>query len=320
MNLAVKNCMNIAITLNCDCQCKHCYIDSLENGDSNDLDVSYWKKALKFYSENGLKEVSIHGGEPILYENIGDILLYAHKLGLKTSIISNLIHLDDDLIDILKRTSTYVLTSLDGPESNYLKFRGTDKFGVILKKVNKLLKNNIKVHPIFIVHKKNFLDLSWITNYSLFNNIPVVTLSPIQPIGRADNLKEYILSNEDLYVVINKIIELNEKYKGKVNFVTQSLYRPEDLNNYVEDEDKLKEYNDKFLNILNDGSIIADFDLPNQKEYSLGNIVGNPKNLNKKTYNNYKKLLNKVYKIGLKKLKDNKSINWLEEVQIVAKK
>ncbi len=317
MNLTGKEFLNIAITLECDCKCKHCYIDSFEGIYDKDLGLQTWKEIFDLFVNYGGREVCFHGGEPLLYENIGEIVYYAWRRGLKTSIISNLINLDRSLIEIFKKTQTYILTSLNGPRENYFQFRGLDKLDLIIENIDLLRKNDLSVHPIHIVHGKNYSDLSWIADFCNSREIKVATLSPLQPIGRAAEIKDYWLSPEELGEFIDTFAQLNRENK-KVKFVTQSIFKPGDLESFTAQEKFLKTYNNCYLNILNDGSILPDFDLPEMRNFSLGNITGSPLKLNQKNEKAYRETLDKAFKWGKTKLRRGVPINWTEEVQIAA--
>jgi len=318
LNLFGKEILNIAITLECDCQCKHCYIESFEGISDKDLGLKTWKEIIDLFVNNGGREVCFHGGEPLLYENIGKIVYYAWQRGLETSIISNLINLDHSLIEVFKETQTYILTSLDGPRENYFQFRGLDKLDLIIENIDLLRKNGLSVHPIHIVHGKNYSDLSWITEFCNSREIKVATLSPLQPIGRAAQLKDYWLSPEELGEFIDIFTQLNKENK-RVKFVTQSIFKPGDLGSFTAQENYLKTYNDRYLNIFNDGSILPDFDLPDMRNFSLGNITEIPLKINQKKEKAYRETLDKAFIRGKSKLQKGIPINWIEEVQIAAK-
>ncbi|MCK4259981.1 MAG: radical SAM protein [Halanaerobiales bacterium] len=101
MKIDFREKMGVLVTLSCDCKCKHCYIDSQPVGSTTELALNVWKEILDNYKKRGGKELSLHGGEPLLYKDIDALLLYAHKIGLQTSLITNTLYLDDLLIKVL---------------------------------------------------------------------------------------------------------------------------------------------------------------------------------------------------------------------------
>ncbi|QVK20585.1 radical SAM protein [Mycoplasmatota bacterium] len=309
-----KILMNITISLNCDSKCRHCYIKSLDDDSSVDLSIDTWKKILLQFKEKGGEEISIHGGEPLMYEGIGDLLIYASEIGLSTSIITNTWYLNDSLINDLKKSNTYVLVSLDGPRENYMIFRGEDKLDTVINNIDRMLKAGITVHPIFVVHKKNISNISWLVDFALKRDIKTVTLSPMQPIGRANEQNEFYITPENITSLINNMEDLNDKYNGNTRFVSQSLYRPNDTERYLNSKEFLLNYNNDICNVKNDGTIIADFDLPNRDNYVIGSVLDLNK-INNEAQIRYVELLNRAYVRGLRELKKGNSINFIEVIQ-----
>lgn len=309
-----KNLMNIVITLNCDSKCKHCYIKSVDDNSSQDLSVDKWKDAFSKFKERGGQEISIHGGEPLMYKGIDELLIYANSIGLSTSIITNSLHLNDNIISSLAQSNTYVLVSLDGPRENYMMFRGEDKLDIVTENIDKMLEAGIKVHPISVIHNKNINQLSWIIDFVLKRNIKTVTLSPIQPVGRASEQKEFHISEENINNLIKTIKELNEKYSGEVRFVTQALYSPEMLDSYLNQKEFLLNYNGCICNVTNDGRVLMDLDLPNRDDYVVGSVFDVDR-VDTKAMNNYKALISKAYLEGLNELKNGNAINFFEILQ-----
>ena len=309
-----KEVMNIVITLNCDSKCKHCYIKSVDDNSSKDLSLDIWKETILKFRESGGKEISIHGGEPLMYKGIGDLLIYANDIGLSTSIITNTFHLNEDIIKSLSKSNTYVLVSLDGPRENYVTFRGEDKLDRVIENIDKMIEKNIPIHPISVIHNKNIDQLSWLIDFVTKRNIKTVTLSPIQPIGRASEQEEFHISHENISRLIDIIKDLNQKYHGKVKFVTQALFQSQNLDEFIAKKEPLLTYNDSIVNVLNDGRVLMDLDLPNREDYVIGSIL-NIQEVNKSAIDNYKNFINKAYLNGLNELKNNRAINFFEIIQ-----
>jgi len=309
-----KKMMNIVITLNCDSKCKHCYIKSVDDKSSKDLSVDVWKKVLLKFKQSGGQEICIHGGEPLMYEGISEILLFANSIGLNTSIITNALHLKRDIITVLAQTNTYTLVSLDGPRDNYMMFRGEDKLDLVTENIDKMLDENITIHPIAVIHNKNIDQLSWLIDFVSRRKIKTVTLSPIQPIGRASEAIEYHITHDNINNLIGVIKRLNHEYKGQIRFVTQALYTPENIDKYLANEESLASYNDHIINILNDGRVLLDLDVPNRDDFAIGTILDMDK-LNNRVLDDYKKLVKKAYFEGLNELRNEKAINFFEVLQ-----
>ena len=113
MDVGSRRTLSAIITLSCDGKCRHCYIDSQPRGETPELSLETWKNVLDDFRSMGGEEFCTHGGEPLLYDGVGELIQHAHSIGLRTGIITNAIHLDDEFSQVLSACSTYALVSLD---------------------------------------------------------------------------------------------------------------------------------------------------------------------------------------------------------------
>lgn len=308
-----KKTLNMLITLNCDSRCKHCYIKSVDDDTSKDLSKETWMAVFKNFKDNGGQDVCIHGGEPLLYKDLKDLLLYARKIGLATSIITNTFHMDDELIQVLKKTDTYVLCSLDGPEDNYNIFRGENKLHTVITNVDRMLEKGISVHPISVVHNQNIEYLNWIKEFSLKRPIHTVTLSPLQPVGRANQQEDFTISPKQISALVDTMRQYNQE-QTHTKFVTQAVYKPENIEDYKRHKSTLLAYNDEILNVTNEGVVLADFDLPNRFDYIVGSVL-ETKEVDESARLAYKDLLEESYNNGIEALLRGEAINFFEVMQ-----
>lgn len=136
MDVGSRRTLSAIITLSCDGKCRHCYIDSQPRGETPELSLETWKNVLDDFRSMGGEEFCTHGGEPLLYDGVGELIQHAHSIGLRTGIITNAIHLDDEFSQVLSACSTYALVSLDGPEENYTYIRQVDKLDIVISNVD----------------------------------------------------------------------------------------------------------------------------------------------------------------------------------------
>ncbi len=99
------------VTSRCNLQCIHCY-SSEKRADLSTSEVSH---VIQTLFEAGAGVMDFGGGEPLLRKDIFDILSYAKRLGLYTSISTNGMLLDETCVNRLKALGiNHVCVSLDG--------------------------------------------------------------------------------------------------------------------------------------------------------------------------------------------------------------
>jgi len=117
-----KKCIKTAylhITMMCNLSCDYCYIADQTNKQREELSAEKWKTALDLLKKQGLESVTITGGEPLIYQNIREVISYARFLGLQITLLSNgtLIKENKDLLSIVDKC----IISLDGLKSEMRK-------------------------------------------------------------------------------------------------------------------------------------------------------------------------------------------------------
>lgn len=109
----------IAVTYDCQCQCEHCVIGPELNRKTLELSRSDIHQVVKEAQRLGIRRVSLFGGEPLMRDDLTDIVKDTSSLGLKCTIYTNGILLNKENVKRLKAAgldSCHV--SLDSPDKN----------------------------------------------------------------------------------------------------------------------------------------------------------------------------------------------------------
>ncbi len=149
----LKNLM-INVTEKCNLTCRHCYIT---NKNPVDFPLKKLKDIIKdFYDLQGIKLI-LTGGEPFLYSDLKELLIFLKDIPLQKVMLSNgvLIKEKKDKQNLLKQNHFEVFVSIDGLESSHNAFRNANCFKDSIDGIKLLLKENIKVSINTMVHKQN---------------------------------------------------------------------------------------------------------------------------------------------------------------------
>ena len=110
----------IALTYKCQCNCVHCAVSRLEDNMSAELSTEEIKKIIYESQRIGVLKIGFTGGEPLIRYDIPELVNYAYKKGLSTSIDTNGILLTERMVSDLKMAGiSNVNVSIDHPVSNY---------------------------------------------------------------------------------------------------------------------------------------------------------------------------------------------------------
>ena len=168
---------NYYLTYRCNARCGFCNIWKDENiPASQESPVDVVSRNLADARSLGVKIVDFTGGEPLLYENISDVLAYAKKIGLRTTLTTNGIVYPDraeeiaGLVDILQ-------FSLDGAEKEeHDSIKGVPSFDRVMgsiKKARDLGERPTFIHTVTdenIAYVPDMIELTGKMNVLLFLN------------------------------------------------------------------------------------------------------------------------------------------------------
>jgi len=109
------------VTFRCNSRCEYCeYWRSSwpELGANESITV------IKRIAESGARMLDFSGGEPTLRNDIGDLIMLSHDLGLFTTMNTNGLAVRNDMISKFRAGLEAITVSIDGPEEVHDKVRG----------------------------------------------------------------------------------------------------------------------------------------------------------------------------------------------------
>lgn len=139
----------LIITLRCNQKCKYCQASSEDETQFEfDMDIKTAKKSVDmvFESPSPAIKIEFQGGEPFLnFETVKYVVQYAKKLNgmyqknLEFVICTNLLGLNDEILNYLEEHKIWVSTSLDGPrnlhDSNRMTRKGAGTYDIVRKNI-----------------------------------------------------------------------------------------------------------------------------------------------------------------------------------------
>ena len=128
------------LTYNCNLRCKMCPFWKRSSKDSN---VEREKAILRRIYDSGACGIAFEGGEPLLRNDLVEILAFSRSLPLHTSLITNGTLLESRIDEIASYINGVVYVSLDGLEKTHDAIRGVN--GCFRKAVRGIMASREKV-------------------------------------------------------------------------------------------------------------------------------------------------------------------------------
>lgn len=145
--------IGLHLTNKCNFNCVYCY-GVYYNNDKKDVDTVCVKRLVDELSTMGTRYLTLTGGEPLLRQDIGEIVDYVRSKGILCSMNTNA-SLVRRKIDVIKRLDS-VTISLDSAEREANdKNRGKGAFDRIMDGVNCLKENGIPFDAVTVVTRNN---------------------------------------------------------------------------------------------------------------------------------------------------------------------
>lgn len=150
--------MFMLITERCNLRCKYCFVDVPSRYEEDTKKIKEWstEEALRiiddFYAI-GARYLNFLGGEPLLRDDLEQLIDYANKKGMLTDIYTNGV-LIDKKINALKKLSRITI-SLEGDEATHDTDRGIGTYKKIIENMKLLNKNNMRFTINYTVTRNN---------------------------------------------------------------------------------------------------------------------------------------------------------------------
>lgn len=147
------------VTNRCNSNCKHCYATYYSRDRFQEMTTEQAKKLILDLYKNGCQRISFSGGEPLLREDIGELIDYVNSLGMGSTLNTNGI-LVPRYLPILQKLDTLAI-SLDGRPEHHDLFRGKDTGEMALEGIKRATEYGIRVHSNTVLHKYNLGDIDY---------------------------------------------------------------------------------------------------------------------------------------------------------------
>ncbi len=209
--------MSYNVTRECNMKCSHCYINAAEKKLPNELNTKEAKELMDQIAEVSHPLLILSGGEPLLREDIYELIEYGNSRGLKMGLGSNGYLLDDEVAKKLKKAGIATVSiSIDSNiPAQHDEFRGVK--GAWEKAVNAckaLRENNVLVQVNTTLTHDNYDQIDDIMTLAESIGVENFHLFFLVPTGRGKKLED--ISAEKYEEMITKTFAKVHKHSLNV--------------------------------------------------------------------------------------------------------
>ena len=211
-------------TRRCVGNCLYCSYTPQQARDT-EVDTKTAYKIVDEVYDFGSPWFGISGGEPLIRQDIFDVIEYAKEIGFEVSLITSGFAFDQRRLDNLVRNEVHTAVSIDGAKESNDIIRGRGSYDKALFAMKKLSKNGILDCVVTTMTKHNIKDLEHPVKLAAEHGAKMVVFHNIVPVGRAgSNMPDLAPSPEEYEWAFNQIYDLQVKY-ARNNFKV-NVYSP----------------------------------------------------------------------------------------------
>lgn len=266
------------LTYRCPLHCVFCYNPVNYASIQNELDTSDWIRVMREARALGAAQLGFSGGEPLLRDDLEELVAEARELGFYTNLITSGVGLNEKRISALKLAGLdHIQLSFQDSTQEINDFLSSTKTFELKKKVAALIKQyDYPMVMNVVLHRHNIPHVDKIIEMALDLDAEYLELANTQYYGWAMKNRAQLLPTREQVKTAEDTVN---QYREKIGKRCKLLFVVPD---YFEDRPKacMNGWGSIFLDIAPDGAALPchnaralpGLEIPNVKDFSIKEI------------------------------------------------
>ncbi len=275
------------VTYRCPLHCVFCYNPLNYAGNKNELTTEQWKDVFTQARKLGAAQLGISGGEPLLRDDIEELIGHAHQLGFYTNLITSGVGLTEERIAKMKALGLdHIQLSFQDSTKEMNDFLTSTKTFDLKNKVAKLIKKyDYPMVLNVVLHRYNLDHVDRIIAMAVEMGVEYLELANTQYYGWGMVNRDQLIPTREQLVRAEAVVN---EWRAKLGKSTRLLFVVPD---YFEQRPKacMNGWGSVFLAVAADGSALPchaaqslpGLKFPNVSEASLRDIWYNSEAFNR---------------------------------------
>ena len=206
-------------TFECESKCVHC-ISACKPAAPEELGTADAKKIVDQVNDFGASFFGITGGQPFLRKDLFEVLDYATKKGLSTSIITDGRLLGEEAFQKIVKNQTKISVSIDGRKKTNDTIRGKGAYSASVAAIKKFSKEKLLNCLVYTfanageVTNVNEADMRHVLDLAKKYDARWVVFHGFIPYSKNENSLKADPTPQQYEWVCNKLYDLTQEYKG----------------------------------------------------------------------------------------------------------
>ncbi len=266
------------LTYACPLQCPYCSNPLDYTRYKNELSTEDWKRVLSEARKMGAVQLGLSGGEPLVRQDLTEIVSHARELGYYTNLITSGHGLSENRIIELKDAGLdHIQISFQASSADLNDYiAGTQAFQQKKDMARLVKKHGYPMVLCVVIHRQNIHQMHDILELAIELNADYLELANTQYYGWAHRNRDQLLPTREQFIEAEAIAQ---QYKQKLKDSMKIYYVVPD---YYEDRPKacMNGWGTTFLTIAPDGTALPchaaaqlpDLHLPNVRNLGVREI------------------------------------------------
>ncbi len=207
--------VSLNITRGCNLKCKHCFTNA-GTPDQNELTSEELFKLIDQMKDAGSFFMAIGGGEPLLRNDLFEVIGYARDHFIAVSIVTNGLLINEE---IARKFNTFnldtITVSLDGLEENHDYIRGRGNFKKTIESLKTLRKycRTAKLAIRFTVNRRNINECEKMIRLAERLSLDFIRLTPMLLLGRVEKNQDLLITQDQYICFLKDTQNIESKIK-----------------------------------------------------------------------------------------------------------
>jgi radical SAM protein with 4Fe4S-binding SPASM domain len=218
---------SVRLTKRCNLKCRHCYAESQgPKFRENEISLEEIKDLIDQFSEFSVNEIFYTGGEPLMRDDLAEILNYTSSKGIKVLMSTNGAAITEGFLQQITDVDFKLFQiSIDGPEEVHDRMRGKGSFKKsirALKLASHYIKKNLTVGTV--MSKNNVNCVEDVMKIAAEEGAAIFALMFLIISGRAN--ADMDPSAQETIDALSRLFKTYKKYENKIRFAHNTTIPP----------------------------------------------------------------------------------------------
>jgi len=195
------------MTSRCNLRCIHCHAFGGEVT-YDELTTEEGKALIDQIAALGIRTLVFTGGEPLLRNDLFELIAYARSKRLNIHIATNGTLITKEVAKLLSRYKVSAVIGLDGMDPNiHDSIRGVKgAYDAVIRGIENCVAENLYLHLNIVATRYNFNEIEKIIDYGSKIGVYSYFIYNFVPFGRGEIIQNYALRRKDFIALLDLIL------------------------------------------------------------------------------------------------------------------